>query len=463
MARLSVRIVLLGAVSALAGACTHTPAGLAGGDVPPAWQGPAAQSAPEASRNWWNGFDSYELSALLVQAEASSFDVQTAALRVIEAEARAQSAGATLWPRAGFSASANRRGDFQNSPKANSYSASASLSYEADLWGRLRANRRGALAALAASRYDRATVGIDTAAGVAGTYFQVLALRDRLKTARANLDIAEQVLRIVTSRVNAGAAPPLDLRQQEAAVAQQRSTIPPLEQQEREALASLALLLGRSATGFKVATLSLGTIALPSVAPGLPADLLRRRPDIASAEANLTATAADTDAARASFLPSIELTSSTGVASAALKTLLEPASAAWSIGASVGQAIFDAGARDADLKGARAREQEAWLAYRQTVLTAFSEVDLALSDIQALAQQRADRETQVAAAREAYRIAQIRYREGVDNLEATLQAQSALFGAEDSLTQIKLAQAQAAITLFRALGGGWQRAATTPS
>jgi NodT family efflux transporter outer membrane factor (OMF) lipoprotein len=447
------------AIAAALVACAHQAPPLPLSDVPGAWSAPQA-SAPSATPYWWGGFKSAELSELLAEAEASGIDLKIAALRVIEAKAQAQAAGADLWPGINLGASAGRRGEFTPGARTSSLNATLGLSYEADLLGRVRAGNRAALASLDASRYDRDAVALTLASGVANAYLGVLAQRDRLRVARSNLDIAEQVLKLVESRARAGRVPPLDLEQQRAAVARQRSTIAPLEQQERETRASIALLLGRSTIGYEVKARSLAAIEVPPVAPGIPADLLTRRPDVASAEASLAAAAANLDVARTAFLPSIGLTGSTGLASNALKSLVDPAAAAWSIGASLSQAIFDAGGRRASVKSAGAREQAALLAYRKVALTAFSEVDLALSNIEALARQRADREIEIAAAREATRIAQVRYREGADDLQALLQAQSALFSAEDSLSQLKLSQAQGAVTLFRALGGGWQRTAS---
>lgn len=446
-------------------ACAHKPPSLAASDTPSAWSGtsvqPASASAqvPAFDPYWWDGFRSAELSKLLAEAQANGFDIKQAALRVIEAEAQATSAGSNLWPGVDFGASGRRSGEFSPAPRSSSLGASLGLGYEVDLWGRLRANNRAALAGLAATRFDRDTVAIDLSAGVANAYFQALNLRDRLRTARGDLDIAERVLKIVEARANAGSVPPLDLAQQRATVARQRAAIAPLEQQEKETRQSLALLLGRQPIGFDMEGASLADIEVPAVAANLPSGLLARRPDVAGAEARLAASSANLDAVRAQFLPSLNLTGSAGVASNALKTLVDPVNAAWSVAASLGQTIFDAGARRANVKAANAREQEALLAYRQAALTAFSEVDLALSDIGSLARQRADREIEISAAREAYRIAQIRYREGADDLQALLQAQSALFSAEDSFSQIKLQQAQGAVTLYRALGGGWQRSA----
>lgn len=452
------------ALAACLAACAHKPPGLAASDTPAAWSRAAAQPASEQAQApafdpyWWDGFRSAELAKLLAEAQANGFDTRQAALRVIEAEAQATSAGSNLWPGVDLGASARRSGDFSPAPRASSLSASLGLGYEADLWGRLRANNRAALASLAATRFDRDTVAIDLSAGVANGYFQVLNLRDRLRTARGDLDIAEQVLKIVAARANAGSVPPLDLAQQQATVARQRAAIAPLEQQEKAARQSLALLLGRQPIGFDVAATTLADIEVPAVAADLPSALLARRPDVAAAEARLAASSANLDAARAQYLPSLSLTGSAGAASNALKSLVDPVNAAWSIGASLGQTIFDAGTRQANIKAASAREEEALLSYREAALTAFSEADLALSNVSSLASQRADRETEIATAREAYRIAQIRYREGADNLQALLQAQSALFSAEDSLSQIKLQQAQGAVTLYRALGGGWERA-----
>jgi NodT family efflux transporter outer membrane factor (OMF) lipoprotein len=445
------------ALAALVAACAHRPPGLAAGDIPAVWTGPSPATEVSASESdWWGGFNSPELSNLLATAKSGSFDVQTAALRVIEAEAQATSVGSNLWPGVDFGISGGRRGDFEGTPRTSTIGASLGISYELDLWGRLRASNRAAVAQLAASRFDRATVDLTVASGVADAYLEVLAGRDRLALARSDLDIALQVLTLVEARANAGVVPPLDLAQQQAAVARQRAAIPPLEQQERAALSSLALLLGRSASSFNVNGKSLAEIAVPAVVPGLPSELLSRRPDVASAKASLVAASANLDAARAALLPSIALTGSTGLASAALKTLIEPASAAWSLGASLGQSIFDAGARGANVRNSRAREQELLLAYRKTVLTAFSETDLALFNIEALAAQRVENETELGFAREAYRIAQVRYKAGGGTFDDVLQAQSALFSAEDSLNQLKLSQAEAAVTLFRALGGGWR-------
>ena len=439
--------------------CQHAPPqALQPGDAPPAWSLATAQGAAWPTRDWWKGFGSTELSNLLYEAEANSFDTQTAAQRVIEAEAQVTLVGANLWPSLDVSGSSSRRGDFQSGTgDAVSYNASLGLGYEVDLWGQNRANRRSAVASLAASRFDQTAVGLATASGVASAYVEILSLRDRIKNARLDLDSAQEILRLIEARVNNGAAPPSDLVQQRAAVARQQAAIPPLLQQERETLSALAILIGRPAHGFNVETQSLQAVAIPVVSPGLPSQLLQRRPDVAEAEAQLAAASANLDAARTAFFPSINLSGSAGGASTALQALFDPGATAWSIAVSASETIFDAGRRGAQVKASKAREQELVLAYRKAVLSAFSEVDLTMNLIQSLAQQRALVEIQLASAREAYRLAQVRYREGATDLTEVLQTQSSLFSAEDQLTQVKLQQAQAAVTLYRALGGGWDR------
>ena len=200
---------------------------------------------------------------------------------------------------------------------------------------------RAAQSLLRATRFDQETVRLTLVAGVASAYFQVLSLRGRLVIARQNLEIAERVLEVVDSRVRNGAASALDLARQQAAVLTQRAAIPPLVLQERQTLFALAILLGRTPEGFDTAASAVTGLAVPRVAPGLPAQLLIRRPDLASAEAQLAAANADVAAARAALLPSLELTGSAGLASNLLLNFLNGPTATLAIAASPLQPIFN--------------------------------------------------------------------------------------------------------------------------
>lgn len=255
-------------------------------DMPPAFAEQAAPDAAEPAGNWWDTFGSQELTSLVAAAIGANPDVAIAAERVLQAEAQVRIAGATLFPAVNFDARSSRREtrvDGGNRQEGDASSATLSASYELDLWGKNAFGVRSAEAALRASRFDRETVRLTLVAGVANAYFQVLSLRGRLAIARENLGIAERVFAVVDSRVRNGAASALDLARQQAAVLAQKAAIPVLELQERQTLFALAILLGRTPEGFDTAASAVTGLAVPNVAPGLPAQLLVRRPDLASA------------------------------------------------------------------------------------------------------------------------------------------------------------------------------------
>jgi len=429
--------------------------------APPMPSGWAEQSAPDAvalTRDWWRGFGSDELSALIDAALRANPDMSIAAERVRQAEAQVRVAGATLFPALNFGADTGRRETRPHGGRwsgDDSSSASLSASYELDLWGRNAAGVRSADASLRAARFDGETVRLTLLAGVATGYFQLLSLRGRLAIAGENLLIAERVLKVVDARVRNGAASPLDLARQQAAVLALRASIPPLEAQERQTLHALAILAGTAPQGFEAAGSSVAGIAVPRVAPGLPADLLARRPDLASAEAQLAAANADVVAARAALLPGISLTASAGLASNMLINFLSAPTATLALGASLMQPIFDAGRLRAQVDSAASRERELVENYRKSILAALADVEGALAAGSRTADQEALQVRVVEQARIALRIAEVRYREGVDDLLPVLDAQRTLFQAEDQLAQIRFSRLQASISLFKALGGGW--------
>jgi NodT family efflux transporter outer membrane factor (OMF) lipoprotein len=218
----------------------------------------------------------------------------------------------------------------------------------------------------------------------------------------------------------------------------------------------LALLLGRPPEGFNVTAQDLVSIAAPSVAPGLPSGLLVRRPDIATAEANLQSANANLAVARAALLPSISLTASGGISTGTLTGLVTNPIFTAGIGLSLAQTIFDAGRREAVTDEARAREQELLLAYRSTAITAFSEVETTLGSIANLDAQLGFQAEQVAQSELAFDIAQARYREGVDDFLIVLDAQRSLYQARDQLGLVRLQQLLSLVALYKALGGGWE-------
>ena len=188
-------------------------------------------------------------------------------------------------------------------------------SYEIDFWGKNRAALRSAEFAAVASRFDREVIVLSTVSTVINTYFQILAAQDRLRIARSNVDAATRILKVFQDRIGVGTASGLDIAQQESLVAQQRAAIPPLDQQLRQNIATLAVLLGDAPARVTVRGGSLTGIAAQRVSPGLPSDLLLQRPDIREAEAQLAAANANVESARAALLPSISLTGQGGYVS----------------------------------------------------------------------------------------------------------------------------------------------------
>ncbi|MBV9045812.1 MAG: TolC family protein, partial [Alphaproteobacteria bacterium] len=306
-----------------------------------------------------------------------------------------------------------------------------------------------------ASRYSTQTVYLTITANVATTYLNVLALRQRITIARKNIEAARGILSITEAKVANGVSSNLELAQQRALLAGEESAIPALEEQEREARYALAILLGRAPEGFDVDKVNLDGIVAPAVRGGIPSDLLVRRPDIAQAEANLRAQHANVDAARAAFLPQIDLSGSIGAA-------FNPTSMVWSIGASLLQAVFDGGRISAQSDLQRARQTELLVTYRKAVFSGLSDVESAIGQVTSLVERERLVTIQETNAAEAYRIAELQYREGVTDLLNVLQTQQTLFNAQDSLVQIRLARLQAGISLYRALGGGWT-VATDPN
>lgn len=425
--------------------------------VPDAWRDATQATQATVPLDWWRAFNSAELADLIAAALAGSPDLAVASERVKQAEAQVRVSGASLFPTLDLGVDSVRRDTHPDQgPAINVDTTNAVLnaSYEIDLWGRLSSGVRSAESSLRATRYDLETARLTLVSGVATAYFDLLSLRDRLALARGNVATAERVLAIVESRVRNGAATPLDLARQRAATVSQRATIPPLELQERQTLSALAILIGRTPAGFDVAGTSVVALAIPEIAPGLPASLLIRRPDVAAAEAQLLAANADLAVARAALLPSITLSGSAGLASGALFAFGNPASIV-SLAAALAQPIFDGGQRKAAVDGAESRERELVETYRRAILAAFADVENALVATSRNEQQETLQVEYRSEARESLRLAEVRYRAGADDLLVVLDAQRTLFQAEDQLAQSRRSRLQSAVSTYRALGGGW--------
>jgi len=429
--------------------------------VPDKWGGGASADVAHAEQlwpdtDWWKQFGSGELSELVQEGQRNNYEIAAAFSRIKQAEAQARIAGAPLLPNVSLNAGASREMPISGGTPANAANASLQISYEIDFWGKNRAGVEAAEATLRANRYDRETVALTVTSGIVSTYLQVLSLRDRLEIARQNVNNAERVLRLVEAQSRAGSASPLDLARQRSALANQRQLIPDLQQQEQDAQTALAILLGRPPQNFKVEEKGLAGIQMPRISAGLPSELLTRRPDIRRAEANLAAANANVAVARASLFPSITLTGSTGAQSNALLSLFDGPNLFANLGAGLIAPIFDGGNLRNQRALAEAQKEELVQVYRQRVITSLSEVEKALGAIRSLEERYRLKVGEVDQARFAFELAEIRYRAGAEDLLVVLDTQRTLSEAQNQLGQIKLQRLQATVSLYKALGGGWQ-------
>ena len=429
--------------------------------LPTQWHS-APQTGAQAgvTADWWRSFGSAELDALVRQAQAQSLDMAAAVARVQQAGAAARIAGAALLPEVGASLDASRQQRLGGNASVDGklFGAGLNASYEVDFWGRNRAGRDSALATLQASAFDRDTLQLTVSAGVATAWLQAVALRERIAIGESNLQSAGRLLALVESRVRAGAATPLELAQQRGLIAAQRRGVEALRQQAGDARSALALLLGQD-NGPDIATQTLAALQAPSVAAGLPAELLTRRPDIARAEAQLAAADANLLAARAALLPRLTLTGGIGSGGDALRRVFD--NPLYSLAAGLAAPVFDAGRLAAGRDLAQARREELLANYRAAIVAAFADTEVALNAVAGIAAQSAAQGEELAQAQRALTLAERRYRAGADSLLTLLDAQRTLYAAQDAAVQLQAQGLQASVALYKALGGGWSRPAVT--
>jgi multidrug efflux system outer membrane protein len=413
------------------------------------------------SSTWYEGFGSAELQNLISQAAANNLDLSMARARVTQADARARQAGAAILPNVDAGGNGNYLAGHSASGTAHEvdWAALLSASYEVDFWGKNRAAARSAKLQASASRADRDTVALTALAGVANAYFQVLSLRERIAIASSNLESAQKLLNIVQARFDAGLSNPVELASQKAALATAALVIPELQQQESEGLAALAVLLGHEPEQLSIEARSLDSLTEPTVGPGLPSELLARRPDIYLAEANMRSANADLTVARAALFPNLSLTASGGVQNPALNaavTTLSGVGPTLSLGASISQTIFDGGRLRAARTEAAAKEEELVAAYRSAILAALVDVENALSAVRHLQEAQPFQRESLTQSVRAYAGASLRYKEGSGDFLTVLEAQRTLYAARDQYSQYQLGRLQTLVALCKSLGGGWQ-------
>jgi multidrug efflux system outer membrane protein len=462
-----VRAIAAVSIAALSSSCVLT------GDLPNlSFDVPQRYNAAELlnpdgetpTLDWWRGFRWNELTQLMEEAQTVNLDIASAVSRIRQADAQARIAGAPLLPnisgtgsRAHSLASGSSSSGLSSGRReAVSYQASLSASYELDFWSKNRDAAQAAEETVVASRFDRDVVALTTLASTANAYFQVLSSQDRLRVAESNIAGAQRILDAIKQRLNAGTGTDLDVAQQESVLANQRALVPPLRQTLQQNINALATLVSRRPESIKVKGGTLDRIAIPRVSPSLPSELLKQRPDIRRQEAQLAAATANIGNARAQFFPSIQLTGQGGYQSSALSTLFQPQAAFFNLVGSATQPIFDGGRILGNFEFAKARQDELLQTYRKTVVQAFADVDNALTNARETTIKLRLQRAVAAASRRAFQLAGDQLRAGTTDVVTVMNVQTTLFQAEDSLVQAQLARLQAIISLYQALGGGWE-------
>ncbi len=408
-------------------------------------------------------FKSSRLTELIALGRGFNLDIAAAIARIQQAEAQVRIATQPLIPsiqaQGSGSQSLTSASLTGHSARSTSVTAALSASYEIDFWGKNQAGLNSAIASQYAASFAAATVAIMTDASVATTYFNAVATQKLIAIAKSNLAIARKTHEVILARQKAGTASGLDVAQQQTLVYNVQATIPPLERQLEVYKHALAVLVGTAPENFHYKGEELFAIAVPAVPAGLPSELLCRRPDIADAEAQLSAQKFTVSQARAALFPSIQLTATGGFESVALASLFQPQSLFYNAAVSAIQPITNAYSLRAILDQDRARYGELLDAYKKAIISAFQNVEDALIATRKDAEQERVLKLAVESARKAYKFSEEQLRGGIIDITSLLTVQQTLFSAENAYALIRQTRLQDAVTFYQALGGGWHKPA----
>jgi NodT family efflux transporter outer membrane factor (OMF) lipoprotein len=428
-------------------------------------EGRPLDSVPKG--NWWEVFDDTNLNGLELQAMQANQSLKAAVARVEQARATARVARSDLLPGLNLDPSFTRQRYSPNeSPSfgtltANTWQAPLDLSYEIDLWGRVRRGFESARADAQGSLAAFGNVLLTLQADAAQNYFRLRALDAEIATVTGTVDLRKEQVRLVRSRFNGGIGNDLDIARAETELATTEAEAASLAQQRATLENAIAILAGNNPASFHLAAANSGNWnpPPPEIPAGLPSDLLERRPDIAQAERQLASANARIGVAKAAFFPVLTLTGSGGYLSADVDTLFNWNSRTWSIGPSLSLPIFAGGRNKANYRRSQAVFEESVANYRQQVLVAFGEVEDSLSGIRHLADQSSAQQRAVTNARRAVDLATDRYRSGIVSYIEVVDASRDALQAERGNAQLAGERLIAAVQLIKALGGGWSASA----
>lgn len=424
--------------------------------VPQSYSVPADQANAEDIRRWWANFNDPMLAQLVEQGRTANLDVAQAVTRLRQARESLVQSRASLFPTIGVSGGATRDQQITGpGGSGNSFSIGADASYQVDLFGGNRRGVEAAGAAYEAAGFDYAAVLVSIQGEIARNYVLARLAQQQLANARESLAIQDDNLQIAGWRVQAGLVSSLDAEQARSARAQTAASIPSIEANYNSFVSRLGVLTGQAPGALKASMEAPKPIPVgpSSVATGIPAETLRQRPDVRSAERNLAAATARIGVAQAQLYPALSIGGSLGSGGGGIGALFDAISGR--LFANIAQTIFDGGRLRSQVRANEAAAEGAFLAYKQTVLSGLEDVENAIVALSA-AQERA-RQFAIAydAANNTAILARMQYRSGLTDFTTLNQAESSLLSARNGLAQSQADQATALIALYLALGGGW--------
>ena len=435
-------------------------------DVPNTYRGASPQQATQpvteslGNQKWWEVFQDKQLQDLIHIALQQNYDVRIAAKRILQAQAQVGITRADQLPtiNAGAQTVDQRSARAKLFPEfeTSAHEVDLSLAWDLDFWGKYRRATESARANLLATEWAREAVISTLVSDVAAAYFQLRELDLELEIARRTLASRQDSLRITQMLANGGATSMLDVRQAEQLVFTAAETIPDLERRIEQQENFISTLLGNNPGPIARGTKLTEQPHAPEIPAGLPSSLLEQRPDVREAEAQLIAANAQIGVAKADYFPQISLTANGGFQSSALTSLFTGPAALWSFGGSLAQPIFAGGRIRSNVKFTEARQQEAVLAYQQTIQQAFRGVSDALVEYRKDREFREQQEQLAFSAQDAARLSETRYRGGATSYLEVLTNETNYFNAELGLAQARLNELLGLVRIYRNLGGGWQ-------
>jgi NodT family efflux transporter outer membrane factor (OMF) lipoprotein len=431
----------------------------------PDWKAAApADASPRGP--WWGVFRDEQLDALQAQIADANQDLRAAVARLDQARALTREARSAYFPTVTADTSATRTRISRNAPRSlpgraatfNDFLLDADISYEVDLWGRLRNTVAAARASEQASTGDLTVLDLSLRSELATDYFTLRSLDEQQALLDRTVVDYVDALKLTRNLYEGGAGVVADVRQAEAQLETARTQAEDTRLRRAQAEHAIAVLVGRAATGFHIEPHPLAPeLEPPAVDAGLPSALLERRPDVAAAERRVAAANAQIGVARAAYFPVFSLSAAAGLESVAASSWIEAPSRLWSVGPGLFQTVFDGGLRHAQNDAARAAYEEQVALYRSTVLTAYQEVEDNLAALRYLARESMSEAAAVKATQGALQQAEYRYKGGAATYLEVVSTENAALAAQLSAADIQLRRMNATVLLVKALGGGWQR------